>query len=97
MADRPARPAVVIVNVLGFYDPLRLLIQNAVDSGFIRGSNVGIVTFVDGPADRAAHETFDWGAAAVAALDNWDSAHAPLFDWTLRRDGTTTADGLSAT
>lgn len=27
---------------------------------------------VDGPADHAAHETFDWGQAAMEAIDAWE-------------------------
>lgn len=30
------------------------------------------MVFVDGPADHAAHEAFDWGQAAMDAIDAWD-------------------------
>ena len=69
-------PAVVLINVLGFYDPLRTLIQTAIIEGFIEPQNECLVLFVDGPpgplyADneewKRAHEEFDWGMAALEA------------------------------
>lgn len=63
--------AVVLVNVLGFFNPLRELITMAVTSGFIQPTNVGLVVFVDGPADLSEHLTYDWGAHALEALQRW--------------------------
>lgn len=63
--------AVVLVNVNSYYNPLRELIRNGIREGFIRRENEKLVVFVDGPSDHAAHETFDWGRAAVEAIDAW--------------------------
>jgi hypothetical protein len=74
--------AVVIVNVLGYFDPLRAMIQNAVGLGFIKAQNEKLVIFVDCPPgiDPAA---FDWGAAALSALDGWCTPGPGLFAWRL--------------
>ena len=88
--------AVVLVNVLGFFDPLRSLIQRAISEGFIRPHNEQLVVFVDGPADLSEHQTFDWGSAALAALDGWTRSGNALFDWTVRENGEKGAGGLEA-
>jgi len=71
---------VVLVNVLGFFDPLRGLIKGAVASGFIKGRNEELIVFVDCPpgADPA---TYNWGTAALAALDDWCSPGPGFFAW----------------
>jgi len=77
--DKP----VVLLNVLGFYDPLRELIRSAVRSGFVQPQNEGLVVFVDGPADLSAHETFEWGAPALEAMGAWKKPEWDYgFDWT---------------
>lgn len=77
--------AVVVLNVLGFYNPLRELIRNAVRDEFIRPSNERLIVFVDGPSDHSKHEEFDWGTAAIDALEQWsDEAGILEYDWTLR-------------
>ncbi|KIY63665.1 hypothetical protein CYLTODRAFT_457921 [Cylindrobasidium torrendii FP15055 ss-10] len=63
--------AVVLLNVRGFYDPLRALIKKGVEEGFIMLSNAHIITFVDGPASYDAHDTYDWGSAMLTALEFW--------------------------
>ena len=88
--------AVVLVNVLGFFGPLRSLIQRAISEGFIRPHNEQLVVFVDGPADLSEHQTFDWGSAALAALDGWTRSGNALFDWTVRENGGKSAGGLEA-
>ncbi|THH16940.1 hypothetical protein EW146_g3775 [Bondarzewia mesenterica] len=75
---------VVLVNVLGFFEPLRAMIQRAVSDGFIQQHNEHLIVFVDGPADQAEHETFDWGSAALTALDGWCRGAPALFDWTVK-------------
>lgn len=81
--------AVVMLNVLGFYEPLRQLIQNSIAEGFISSANDGLVIFVDGPASHEEHETFDWGNAAVKAIESWQpQSVTPKFDWSQRLDGT---------
>jgi hypothetical protein len=95
--------AVVLVNVLGFYDPLRTLIHSAIRDGFIEPANTRLVLFVDGPPNLhpnttaipkedpewiKAHEEFDWGTAALKALDEWDREvgfRKYPFDWGRRR------------
>lgn len=72
----------VVLNVLGFYDPLRDLIQSAIRTGFIVPQNNGLVVFIDGPSDLSAHEAFDWGTPALEALENWKKPEFDLgFDW----------------
>ncbi|THV07998.1 hypothetical protein K435DRAFT_741547 [Dendrothele bispora CBS 962.96] len=81
--DKP----VVLLNVLSFYEPLRQLIKNSIEAGFIQPEYEKIVIFVDGPANREAHADFDWGEAAVDAIDDWRIERAKrmsktMFDWT---------------
>lgn len=80
--------AVILINVFSYYNPLRDLIRNGIREGFIRPENEKLVVFVDGPADHAAHETFDWGQAAVDAIDAWEHhkvSTLPFF-WTKDED-----------
>jgi hypothetical protein len=76
-----AAAAVVLINVLGFYEPLRALVQGAIGAGFIQARSEGIIVFVDGPTEHAQHAAFDWGAAALAALEGWGGAPAGFFRW----------------
>ena len=47
-----------------------------------------MVEFLDGPADLAEHETFDWGKAALVALENWEAVGLVRpYNWTKRRSG----------
>ncbi|KAF7985006.1 hypothetical protein HWV62_9994 [Athelia sp. TMB] len=70
---------VVVLNVLNFYEPLRALVRQGVSEGFIEPQNEQLVVFVDGPSMgsaeetewKAAQESFDWGTAAIEALDRW--------------------------
>jgi hypothetical protein len=72
--------AVIILNVLGFYDPLRALIKGAIASGFIKPINERLVNFIDPPPgiDQAS---FDWGTAALTALDAWSLPGPGIFTW----------------
>ena len=81
--------AVVLLNVNSYYDPLRQLVQNGVREGFIHPQNGKLIIFVDGPEDHAEHETFDWGAAALEALDGWvnSSATEVQYDWSTKLNG----------
>lgn len=87
--------AAIVVNVHGYYDPLRQLIRNGVEEGFIAARNEKLILFVDGPANQDEHETFDWGTAALDALDNWQADHREIYyDWTKRKgQGDTRAGG----
>jgi hypothetical protein len=66
--------------VLGFFDPLRALIKNAIASGFIKEPNENLIIFVDSPPE-ADPRTFNWGAAALAALECWSPPGPGLFTW----------------
>ena len=81
--------AVVLANVLGFFDPVRALIQAAISDGFIRPSGINLVKFIDGPSDHSLHESFDWGKALLEETDSWKShpSYSVGFDWTRARDG----------
>ena len=76
--------AVILLNVLSFFSPIKDLIQNGVREGFIQPSNASLITFVDGPEDTSQHETFDWGEAALKALDTWNGSDSVVYpyDWT---------------
>jgi len=80
--------AVVLANVLGYWEPVRALIQGAIKAGFVQPAGVNLVKFVDGPADHSLHETFDWGKALVEEVDSWEShpSYSIGFDWTRPRD-----------
>jgi hypothetical protein len=79
---RQALAAVVLLNVLGFYNPLRELIRSGVNSGFIQPQNEGLVVFVDGPSDLSGHETYDWGTPALEAMAAWEKPEWDYgFDW----------------
>ncbi|KAI8999055.1 hypothetical protein BD414DRAFT_143116 [Trametes punicea] len=88
---------VIVLNVRGFYEPLRELIRNGIREGFILPKNEQLVRFIDGPADHAEHETFDWGKAAMEALDHWEGVPASHFyNWHLRKDGKSEEDVMGA-
>ncbi|KIK18296.1 hypothetical protein PISMIDRAFT_24690 [Pisolithus microcarpus 441] len=80
--------AVVLLNVLSYYNPLRELIKNGIREGFINPRNEHLVIFVDGPADHSEHETFDWGKAALEAIDSWqyDKSQILPFHWNKDED-----------
>lgn len=81
-------PAVVLLNVLDYYTPLRAWITSGVSGGLIAPQNEALVVVVDGPSssDAAAHEAFDWGTAALEALDGWKRPEKAVYfyDWTLK-------------
>lgn len=63
--------AIIVVNVLNYYAPLRAQLIKAAEVGFINPVNIGFITFVDGPADEAEHADYDWGSAVIEALKHW--------------------------
>ncbi|KAF4615393.1 hypothetical protein D9613_002943 [Agrocybe pediades] len=76
--DKP----VILLNVLSFWEPLRTLVKQSINAGFIHAANERLIIFVDGPEDHDEHESFDWGKAALEALDNWSPGTTrPLFSW----------------
>lgn len=77
--------AVVVLNILSFFEPLRQLVRNGIQAGFIQAKNENLIIFVDGPSDPKEHENFDWGIAAIAALDDWRKNDFDFkYDWTKR-------------
>lgn len=91
--------AVVLANVLGFFDPIRTLIKSAIDDGFIRPAGVNLVKFVDGPSDHSLHESFDWGTALLEEIDSWEDhpSYKIGFDWTKPRNGGEKTEAIYAT
>ncbi|GAA5955954.1 hypothetical protein JCM3765_000053 [Sporobolomyces pararoseus] len=76
---------VVLLNVNGFYSPLRQFIEGAISSGFISPSNRNFLIFLDPPTTHEG-ETFDWGKAALTAIEKWlqegsGGAQAFELDW----------------
>ena len=68
------------MNVNGFWDPLRALIDNATEEGFIQPKNQDLVTFVSPPDGKV--NGFDWGAATIQALESWmPPTEGGLFVW----------------
>ncbi|KIM41231.1 hypothetical protein M413DRAFT_18875 [Hebeloma cylindrosporum] len=76
--DKP----VALLNVLSFWEPLRALVKGSINAGFIKPQHEQLIIFVDGPEDHSEHENFDWGKAALEALDKWERGSVkPLFNW----------------
>ncbi|TFK42704.1 hypothetical protein BDQ12DRAFT_289355 [Crucibulum laeve] len=90
---------VVLLNVRRFWEPLRQLIKNSIEEGYIKPSSEHLIVFVDGPESLEEHDTYDWGTAGLKALDEWQSdPEGPLFNWLTNKDGEVSADGkLAAT
>ncbi|KAF8842484.1 hypothetical protein BDN67DRAFT_899107 [Paxillus ammoniavirescens] len=89
---------VIVLNVLSYYNPLRDLIKNGVREGFIRPQNEKLVVFVEGPADPDEHEDYDWGTAALKAIDAWehDKVSTLPFHWTKDVDSSNIGKGASS-
>jgi hypothetical protein len=56
-------------------------VKGTIGVGFIEPQHERLIIFVDGPKDPKEHENFDWGKAALEALDNWERGSIPLFNW----------------
>ncbi|TCD62389.1 hypothetical protein EIP91_006943 [Steccherinum ochraceum] len=79
---------ILLVNVYSYWEPLRQLIRNGIAEGFISAKNEKLIQFVDGPADHAEHEDFDWGKATLEALDKWEAVVISYtYNWTKRTAG----------
>ncbi|KAJ9094087.1 hypothetical protein QFC21_006188 [Naganishia friedmannii] len=63
------RRPVVVLNVNGFYTPLRQQIELAVAEGFITSSNMSLIKFVD--LQSGDEEERDWGKRCMEALEAW--------------------------
>jgi hypothetical protein len=56
-----------------------------------------LVVFVDGPSSHTEHESFNWGQAALKAIDGWKrDADDGLYNWTPIIEGERT-DALAST
>jgi hypothetical protein len=66
--------------VLGFFDPLRVLIKNSIATGFIKERNEDLISFVDCPPGIDP-TSFDWGEAALSAMDGWSVPGPGFFAW----------------
>lgn len=72
---------VVLLNINGFWEPLRALIDGAIKEAFIQEKNRTLVTFVQAPSEASSSD-FDWGKAAVEALESWKTpSDTGLFVW----------------
>lgn len=60
---------VVLLNINGFYSALQTFIQTSIKAGFVKPENESFVVFVDGSSEP----DFDWGKAALEAVDEWHS------------------------
>jgi hypothetical protein len=63
--------AIILLNVLDYYNSLRAMTEHAADAGFLDRSSRGytLVKFIDQPANPDC--VFDWGEAALKTLGNW--------------------------
>ncbi|KAF8334148.1 uncharacterized protein EI90DRAFT_3051243 [Cantharellus anzutake] len=61
---------VVLLNVCGYYEPLKLLISKGLEYGFIKQDFASLVVFVE-PTEDVVDENFDWGEATLSALNSW--------------------------
>ncbi|KAK7035781.1 hypothetical protein R3P38DRAFT_605976 [Favolaschia claudopus] len=79
---------VILLDVCSFFEPLRQQINNGIKYGFIKSASKDIVVFVDGPDSHAEHETFNWGEAALKAIEGWthDPQHG-LYNWSADAEG----------
>lgn len=72
----------ILLNVKSFWEPLRRLIDNAIQEGFIQEKKRDLVIFVDGPRDGSDASQFDWGQAAVDALEKWEApSEGGMYTW----------------
>ena len=67
--------AVLVLNVLGYYDLLRQMIKKGVEAGFIKPENASLVKIVDRPNDG------DWGKAVIDALRSWTIDAGAGYGW----------------
>lgn len=84
------RTAILVINALSYYEPLRQLIRNGVQEGYIHARNEHLITFIDGPSDHSQHDSYDWGRAALDTIDKWQAVDRECYyDWSKSRSVTT--------
>ncbi|KAJ3814987.1 lysine decarboxylase-domain-containing protein, partial [Lentinula aff. lateritia] len=71
---------IILLNVEGYLNPLRMFIQDAMAAGYIKQQYAELITFVDAPSD-CSQESSDWGLAILQSLSNWNLARDGLFQW----------------
>lgn len=84
-----ANVAIILVNVASFFEPLRALVDKAVEDGFIPAHGKGILSFVD---EKDAAEHGGWGKAMIAKVMEANQSMANnkssgYFDWSNRKQG----------
>ncbi|QRV86641.1 lysine decarboxylase [Ceratobasidium sp. AG-Ba] len=72
---------VIVLNVLGYYEPLRQMVQTGIQAGFIKPQNASLVKIVDGPVDG------DWGKAVTEALRTWKPEEGAGYKWSWTDQG----------
>lgn len=60
---------VLLLNVAGFYTPLRQQIERATADGFITPSNSRLVRFLE--REEGEGEAWNWGREALRAMEEW--------------------------
>ncbi|KAG8892326.1 hypothetical protein FRB99_002801 [Tulasnella sp. 403] len=79
---------VVLLNVNGYWDPLKQLIEKGVGESFIEPKNRSLVTSIDAPSTGSAG--FDWGKAALEAIEAWTPPQdGGYFNWGTNKLGST--------
>ncbi|KAG9125229.1 hypothetical protein FRC07_008496 [Ceratobasidium sp. 392] len=73
--------AVVVLNVLGYYEPLRQMIETGIQAGFIKPQNASLVKIIDAPSDG------DWGKALLEALRTWRPDEDAGYKWSWKEQG----------
>ncbi|KAG8678789.1 hypothetical protein FRC09_019543, partial [Ceratobasidium sp. 395] len=72
---------VIVLNVLGYYEPLRQMIQTGIQAGFIKAPNASLVKIIDVPSDG------DWGKALLEALRTWRPDAEAGYKWSWSEQG----------
>ncbi|KAE8226998.1 hypothetical protein CF319_g469 [Tilletia indica] len=70
------RKPMILLNINGFFTPLKALIDQAVSAGFISASNTSLITFVEADSD--------WGKHVVEAVEREGqqiSSTSGYWDW----------------
>lgn len=81
----------ILLNIRGYFNALREFIANGIREGFVLPHNANLWTIVDDPrtADSpSAGEAFEWGIAALEAIERWKPVQQTYtYDWTARMPG----------
>lgn len=79
----------ILLNVRGYFDPLRAIFQGGVREGFIPPANEQLITIVDDPrrdSDSPEALEWNWGTAAMTAIENWEPImQNSNYDWSVRK------------